>query len=344
MLSGFVLSTRYEQTIWTNQNLKKYLIARMVRILPAYWIATSTAFGVIAIGLLMFGMDFFEIIAGRISIYMFALPDDISLACLASNALAHAFLIQTFLGTKLCGGAFLINPPLWSAAIEMWIYFLFPLVLRLVWKIGRHGTVCLSICILVLVDAIYVNVFINLADQSVWASVVWSVHFNPLVRLLELTLGVLLGRLWSLTGGFNPKQGGRMSMLCLFVFLICWGTFLFKTVGYTTSYWLSATVLPWAFIALTLMLYASTFFKNSRGGFASWCANISFIIYCTHWCLMELFALLGLKGTLISIWGPWPAILSCLAFVILLSQIIAKLERLLSRRLKSTLLDIFHAR
>lgn len=342
MLSGLVLSLRYAGSTWKAPEAKKYAVARIVRLLPAYLFAVIISTAVVGAGLWMHGMQYFSSVTGRVSIYTFALPEDVSIGCLFQNALAHALFIQTFVGTKLCGGALLINPPLWSAAIEMWVYLLFPWVLTLVWRIRHAGAVCLSVASMVLFDAFYVYATVEENDLAIWDKVLWSVHFNPLIRLLELTLGVMLGRLWVLTEGFKQTMKMTKPIFYLCVFLSVWGTFVFHRVGYTTAYWFSATGLPWALLALIAMLYFSRMLGRERGRIAAWCASMSYIIYCSHWCLMELFALLGLRSIVISTWGNWPAIFLCLGFVLLVSQCFLRVEKILAPRLNAALLKAVH--
>jgi uncharacterized membrane protein YcfT len=91
---------------------------------------------------------------------------------------------------------------------------------------------------------------------------------------------------------------------------------------------LSATGLPWAFLALLLMVYLSSWSGFNRGGFASWCASMSYTVYCTHWCLLELFVVSGLKRFFMASLGPWGAILFCLGFILVLSHLISKIEKM----------------
>lgn len=328
MLSGFVLALRYGEAVWSKTELHQYLVARFSRILPVYLMAVVISFAIVSVGISIWGMGFFNEVSGRVSLYLFALPENVSLGCVALNALTHALFLQTFVGQNFCGGAFLINPPLWSAAVEMWIYLLFPWVVRWVWRIGRAEVVCACIAALMVLDALYVYVFVPVSSHSVWSEVVWSVHFNPLVRLLELTVGVLLGRLWVLTSGFERSWRATGPVATLALFAVVWGGVLWGQLNYTTAYWLSATGLPWAFLALLLMVYLSSWSGFNRGGFASWCASMSYTVYCTHWCLLELFAVSGLKRFFMASLGPWGAILFCLGFILVLSHLISKIEKM----------------
>ena len=343
MLSGFVLAIRYGDTQWSSSENRRYLVARLTRIVPAYFVAVVISFAVVSTGVLIWGMGFFSDVSGRVSLYLFPLPDAVSVSCVAQNAVAHAFFVQTFIGETLCGGAFLINPPLWSAAVEMWIYLLFPWVLRQVWRIDRRALVCVGIAALMVVDALYVYAAIPASDQSVWSQVVWTVHFNPLVRLLELTVGVLLGRLWVLTAGFELKPAASAPVLALALFCFAWGSFLWSHLQYTTAYWLSATGLPWAFLALLGMLYASKGLGQGRGGLSAWCASMSYVVYCCHWCLLELFAISGLKRLSMQHWGAWGSILLCLGFVLIISHGITKLEKFMTPHVKRFLSGVLHA-
>ena len=343
MLSGFVLALRYGETEWSTPESRRYLVARLTRIVPSYFAAVAISLAVVGAGVVIWDMRYFSEVSGRVSLYLFALPDTVSLACVAQNAVAHALFIQTFIGHELCGGAFLINPPLWSAAVEMWIYLLFPWVLRHVWRIQRRELVSLFIAALMMLDALYVYTMIPEADQAVWSQVVWPVHFNPLVRLLELTVGVLLGRLWVLTSGLELKLSPSAPVIGLVLFSGVWGTFLWTQFHYTTAYWLSATGLPWAFLALLCMLYVSKGWGRGRGGFSSWCASMSYAVYCAHWCLLELFALLGLKRWSIQHVGPWGSILMCLAFVLTISHFITIFEKFITPYIRRFLSGVLHA-
>ena len=69
-------------------------------------------------------------------------------------------------------------------------------------------------------------VFVPVSAQTVWGEVVWSVHFNPLVRLLELTVGVLLGR-W-LAAFISPQ---RLELLAGVLMLILGGLLGFQVLS-----------------------------------------------------------------------------------------------------------------
>ena len=91
------------------------------------------------------------------------------------------------------------------------------------------------------------------------------------------------------------------------------------------------------------MLYLSIWCDYGRGGFASWCASVSYIVYCTHWCLLELFAILGLKRFFIASLGPWGAILLCLGFILVMSHMISKTEKTVMPLVKRVLLGGIYA-
>jgi len=333
MLSGFVLTLKYFDTNWGADNLKKFIINRSIRILPVYIISVIFSSVILIVGLEIWGWKYFTEVSGRIQMYTFPLPNKIDNSCVIENAISHLLLIQTFIGDKLCGGAFLINPPLWSAAIEFWIYLCFPLVIVMSKNLTNKNYISAIIVSLIIIDYQLVGIFIENDKVNSWQDVVWPIHFNPAIRLLEFALGTLIGRHYLVLKDRKYFIADK-SIIILLLITSCWGVILWINVEYTIAYWLSATGLPWVLIILYFMIQANNLIESKRGVFSNRCAVLSYSLYCVHWCSIELFSLLGMKKYMSINYGKWEAIIACLLFTLFIANAFVILENKIVRKIK----------
>lgn len=196
VLSGFVLSYNYSlERSWTSSQFIRFGIARFARIYPAY-----------CVGLLLV-LPF----VGR------SLLDDLSTESVARESLA-AVLNLTLLQSWVPHLALSWNSPGWSLSAEAFFYCCFPFVGVLLWRTSSGGAllavgaltwlVSLSAPLLVLTLRLS-----SLADTEATANDVGPlftlIAFNPLLRLPEFCVGILLGRAYDRFRAINSPLLGR---------------------------------------------------------------------------------------------------------------------------------------
>ena len=203
VLSGFVLSYSYvDEKGQMNSRPRPFWAARIARIYPAYFLAFLLA----APYNIQWTMRVNHLTAG---IAKLAFGGGLVLA------MQQAWTPWT---------AWYWNFPAWSVSVEAFFYLVFPLA-ALGLKFCRVKTSFLAMCALWLVGliapvALWLKHGGTPATGDLFARVV---EFNPLLRLPEFLMGVLLGRLYILGFRFSPHVGKVLSYVSLAVVLLCCG-------------------------------------------------------------------------------------------------------------------------
>jgi len=159
VLSGFVLAHANQDGVL---NLRNFYVARLARILPAYWL-----------GLL--GMAAYTASVGQFHVQDFVAP---------------AFLVQSWIP----GWSFIIKWPGWSLSVELFFYLTFPFLLAFVRRLGPAAIAALAVVAwsasMIAIEAV---MGLHPASGSVLED---FVSFNPLVHYSSFILGVSGGVLY----------------------------------------------------------------------------------------------------------------------------------------------------
>ena len=281
---------------------------------------------VVSAGLFVDGVSYFTQGVSRIDIYTFALPPEVGVRCVGMNAGASLLFLQTLIKGQACGGAFLFNPPLWSVCIEVMLYILFPALLRAVVRLKGVLILCVLMSVVLVLDVLWVQVSVDPLDANHWPQVVWSVYFNPVGRFLEFMLGMFLARLWKTTQGL---QTHAWSVSVLMALSLVWSESVWLQYGYTTAYWTTSTGMAWAFFGFLVLLQLSRLRLLRRSPFTAWCASVSYMVYCVHWPLLEIYAWLGAKRFMSEHIGAWGSLCFALGLILIISHaLVSRLEPL----------------
>ena len=175
VLSGFVLSYVYlKDTKAGRVNLSTFYWARFSRIYPLYLLSV--------------------LIAAPVAVAVIGSVDDgfaVKVAKCVTAFLANASLVQAWHPRLV----FTWNLPAWSLSAEAFFYVVFPWIAIAVCWLSRKKPAAIAVCLAVylfsiaLPPAIYAHVS---SDYNVSA----IAKFNPLVRLPEFVIGVVIGRLF----------------------------------------------------------------------------------------------------------------------------------------------------
>lgn len=165
VLSGFILAYNYPR-LEGGSAVRKFWLARFARVWPLHavmlvlWIA------------LIFNFD-------RQSYF----PEMEGLARLGANIL----LLQAWVPLPVWSLSF--NGVSWSLSVEFFFYALFPVLVRY-WSSSWHWLLMVQIGIVVLIIAISSVLNLQSADNHTGVGLLGIIYFNPIVRLLEFSIGI----------------------------------------------------------------------------------------------------------------------------------------------------------
>lgn len=183
VLSGFVLAYNYDlSATWSKRERWRFAIARFSRIYPAYFL-----------GLLCMA----PLLAYRITLYPGEAIGE-SIAGLLNFTLLQSWLPQT---------ALTWNDPGWSLSNESFFYACFPVVGVLLWRVSSPRTFVAwtaglwALSVLAPLWAIWLPApgfgdapaTIRMSAASPWTNIV---RYNPLIRLPEFCVGILISRIF----------------------------------------------------------------------------------------------------------------------------------------------------
>jgi peptidoglycan/LPS O-acetylase OafA/YrhL len=176
ILSGFILTYTYADRAKGPVPVRSFYVARFARVYPVY-----------ALGLLvsapLFVLEY--VTAGKVP-------------SMLGKALAAIFLVQAYV-PKL---ALVWNAPGWSLSDEAFFYAMFPLIARPLTRLGGRAAVVLLGAVWAVVLGIPLLYLAIRPDHGIaietWAAGTWIdlVRYNPVVRLPEFVLGMLLGHVY----------------------------------------------------------------------------------------------------------------------------------------------------
>jgi peptidoglycan/LPS O-acetylase OafA/YrhL len=175
-LSGLILTITYRDYKWDNGTYVQYLIKRIARIAPLYYLS-------LAISIPLF------VILSRTVI------EDHGLVAVGRWLTLHLF-ISTWLEPSSAFSLHL-NAPVWSLSAEVVFYLLFPFLLLGAlklnrWKYGIAGAFLIILIAYVLKEVFLRQIISGLSDSRIRELTNLFVT-NPFLRILEFIAGILLG-------------------------------------------------------------------------------------------------------------------------------------------------------
>lgn len=196
VLSGFVLSLRYreEMKIGGGYDLRRYMVARLARVYPAYLLCLVL----------------------MVPVFWYVHRAELEGDFMASSLVVHALALQAWVPnmTKLW------NIPGWSISVELFFYLSLPIWLWLLGSCSRLQLAVIAGCawlislgISMLGNLLLSGALVQSAHSHAWMT---FFEFNPLVRLPEFVIGVCLGVSWRRGqrsgGGLLALAGGGVGV------------------------------------------------------------------------------------------------------------------------------------
>jgi peptidoglycan/LPS O-acetylase OafA/YrhL len=196
LLSGFVLTYSYLGEAGTlSTDRRSFWIARFARIYPAYLFAFLVAAP-------------FQIV-GSIYVNGWRLAAE----KLAVGGGLYLSLLQSWTPWT----AWYWNPPAWSLSVEVFFYFCFPFLGLLFGRMLPRRCLGWAVGLWMaglLVPALYCALRVP-AAQPLASSLQLAIETNPLLRLPEFLVGVLLGRIYLSGFRFSPRAAAALSLAVL---------------------------------------------------------------------------------------------------------------------------------
>ncbi len=187
VLSGYILTLNYINPAGTFRGGKtKFWMARFARIYPVYALALLLSIGM--------GLEAYRsahLFTGRLQFY--------------TSFILTAVLQQSWWNST----ATLWNFPAWSVSVEAFFYVVFPIAALWVGRIpARRLFAALGVCWLIAMTGPLLGFIENpAASYDAWRTdfVRYLLMVNPLLRLPEFLFGMMLGRIFQLSGDRFPR-------------------------------------------------------------------------------------------------------------------------------------------
>lgn len=200
VLSGFVLSYRYLEQGGFRGTKRAFWVARLARIYPAY-------------------------LAGFLLAAPFVIGASLavnSLSAAAAKLSVNAVLALALLQSWTPFTAWYWNTPGWSLSTEVFFYFCFPLAAPLVCRLGRvQALIAIALLYIAAIAGPAALIWISQTAQAPPLPIPQlAIEVNPLFRLPEFLIGVLLGRVYLLRDRTRHPANQWLAPLGLAVVLI----------------------------------------------------------------------------------------------------------------------------
>lgn len=242
ILSGFILTYVYRD-ISNKAERKAFWIKRLARLWPLhlFWL--------------------FAAILALPTSYLF--PYKLSENDYALALVSNIFLLQTWLANTQMGFSF--NPPAWSIANELFFYAMFPLTLWLF----KSKQVFLKVLPIV-VPAIASAVFVGYAQVEQLPKMCYGlsqqslIFTNPLVRILDFNLGMILAFIYFKTRDYFQKNSWLNSLIEFFllVYVACsvaltpFVRTMLSNLSEPFAYWFANSAMVWLPFSLLILFCA----------------------------------------------------------------------------------------
>lgn len=285
VLSGFIMAYTHPECRPTPKELSDFWTRRIIRIVPAYWIALMLAVIWLAWGVGQYGAHWFQVV-GRPEFLIFDIDSDAYLSDWQLKSINHFLFLGIF--DEASSGRFLFSPPFWSLYSEMFFYLLFPFIMPLVLYTRNEWGLKLAFVLWLLQGLIILLIVEQLPNRD-FVTMQASVYSNPLIRLIEFVVGILICH-WLKSANHENLYRLR-SPLSIVTNLLCLAGIIMVSPMISTPfnlYWIVIPILAWNILILSQKGFPYTKLSVAAGG-------TSYIIYLFHWTLWEVGYAMGLR-------------------------------------------------
>lgn len=187
VLSGFILSHRYKNKFVHNKQSKRlFYIGRISRIFPLHVICL--------------------IISIPLVIHLY----NGSIINLVSKGVLNLSLIQSFIPLKSVYFSF--NAPSWSLSDELFFYLLFPFLITVIYPIKIRKNIIITLTV-----TAFLTLLLFIIPQKFRHQLF---YVNPIFRLYDFIMGILLYRFYEYIKSKQIKSGTRFELISIASFFI----------------------------------------------------------------------------------------------------------------------------
>jgi peptidoglycan/LPS O-acetylase OafA/YrhL len=246
ILSGFILSFKYQEPLLNRtQSRSSFLIARFARIYPLH-------------------------------ILCFVLAIPASFSTFVENktewtiaALSNITLTQSFIPFRSIYFAF--NTPSWSISDEMFFYLLFPILIALILKMGKHkfGLTLLTISLVPLAILIVPEKFHH-----------QFLYVNPVFRIFDFIIGIFLYNIFKKISSLKIKLNFsflEFSAIFLLILFVSIHSLIPEVLRFSVYYWI-----PMSFLVLIFAFQKGVVSDFLSNKYLLLLGEISFGFYMFH--------------------------------------------------------------
>lgn len=258
ILSGFILSYRYENIVLNKEQIKKFYVARFSRIYPLHVLTLLLA----------------------IPLTIHILNRDIAMWLI--EWIANLTLTQSFIPIKSMYFSF--NSLSWSISNEMFFYLLFPMIL---WAL-RKFKIIKNLLLPVLIGIAIVLVFLIPRD---FQHQIFYIH--PFLRIIDFIIGIYLFQLFTYVKKrkFELKYNFLEASSSIFLILFfCLHHFIPQVLRYSFYYWF-----PISYLLFSFSFQKGILSKLLSNKVCVYLGEISFAFYMFHQLILRYFEIFNRK-------------------------------------------------
>ena len=314
VLSGFIITYSYPN-LSSPSDLKRFYIHRFIRIYPTYFLAVVISALFVSIGFSVLDERFFSEVRRPFEI-SYDLPQTKDFQFWLSTTLKHLTFSQSLSSIETLKLVF--NGPLWSLVLEVYFYLAFPVLLFVLRPFNSFPRIIAALFIGYAFQFLLIQYFLPDVEVYDVMNLNVPIYTNPAIRGLEFVFGMLLYKAFVLLPPITTKEKLNLLPLLLIVLaFIAINVLGEKYIPYQYSMFFSGVpIVALLVISLSRAHWYPTDFANKV---CLWAGGISYVLYCLHWPLMEMFQLWNIIPQIIT----FPLhLLLLLVFLILISHLI----------------------
>lgn len=281
IVSGFVLSYRYPTL--KQGEVKDFYVHRIARIYPTYIFAVIIPSLLLWLGYQTWQFEVFQHI-GRPVMGTYDLPNPIPTAFWLEAILKHLGFVQLISHSESL--KFFVNPPLWSISAEAFFYVCFPVLILMTARLQKISSILLGLFSIYLMQFLLLQIFLPHNTPLNWFNINTWVYTNPLLRIGEFIMGMLLYRLYI----YYPKPSHflRLSIwIGLYILIMYCNRYI------PVEYSLFLFGLPCLLGLIYITINTSWQPKGKIRTFCTLLGGASYVLYATHWMIMEIAHSIG---------------------------------------------------
>jgi peptidoglycan/LPS O-acetylase OafA/YrhL len=255
----------------------------MARIYPTYLFAVIVPSLLLWFGYQTWQFDVFQHI-GRPMMGTYDLPNPIPNAFWLEAILKHLGFVQLISHSESL--KFFVNPPLWSISAEVFFYLCFPLLISITARLQRVRSILLSLLGIYMTQFLLLQTFLPQNAPLDWFNINTWIYTNPLLRIGEFIMGMLLYRLY-----LSYPKSGDFSRLGLWIGIYLFIMYCNRYIPVEYSLFLFG--LPCLLGLIYVTIYTSWQPEGKTRTFCTLLGGASYVLYATHWIIMEISHSIG---------------------------------------------------